>query len=244
MCMIEDTITSRVLVQHRLPKTTNPWCGLTFPGGHVEMDESSTTSVVSEISPYSQEVGPYSQKVGPKSPEVGQKAQKVGQNVPEVSPYQLEVGVETLEVGGVAVCDGSTRYDYGPQNLALKDVGFAVKMNVYRSAPGKITAESVNEPVYSKFTGQKQKNEPVNEPVNPDSTGKKQKNEPVNEPVNAVHCAIRVNPGINMPAIMAIVGKSRATIKRSIVELKEQGKIEFRGAPKTGGYYCKDEPLA
>lgn len=134
--------------------------------------------------------------------------------------------METLEVGGVAVCDGSTRYDYGPQNLALKDVGFAVKMNVYRSAPGKITAESVNEPVYSKFTGQKQKNEPVNDPV------------------NAVHCAIRVNPGINMPAIMAIVGKSRATIKRSIVELKEQGKIEFRGAPKTGGYYCKDEPLA
>lgn len=49
MCMIEDTVTGHVLVQHRLPKTTNPWCGLTFPGGHVEAGESITASTVREI---------------------------------------------------------------------------------------------------------------------------------------------------------------------------------------------------
>ena len=49
MCMIEDSATARVLVQHRLPKATNPWCGLTFPGGHVEPDESVIDSVVREI---------------------------------------------------------------------------------------------------------------------------------------------------------------------------------------------------
>ena len=49
MCMIEDTATGRVLVQHRLPKATNPWCGLTFPGGHVEAGESITASTVREI---------------------------------------------------------------------------------------------------------------------------------------------------------------------------------------------------
>ena len=49
MCMIEDKATGRVLVQHRLPKPTNPWCGLTFPGGHVEAGESITTSTVREI---------------------------------------------------------------------------------------------------------------------------------------------------------------------------------------------------
>ena len=49
MCMIEDAATGRVLVQHRLPKATNPWCGLTFPGGHVEAGESITASVVREI---------------------------------------------------------------------------------------------------------------------------------------------------------------------------------------------------
>ncbi|MBR4676075.1 MAG: 8-oxo-dGTP diphosphatase [Victivallales bacterium] len=49
MCMIEDKATGRVLVQHRLPKATNPWCGLTFPGGHVEAGESITASVVREI---------------------------------------------------------------------------------------------------------------------------------------------------------------------------------------------------
>ena len=49
MCMIEDTATGRVLVQHRLPKATNPWCRLTFPGGHVEAGESITASTVREI---------------------------------------------------------------------------------------------------------------------------------------------------------------------------------------------------
>ena len=49
MCMIEDVTTGRVLVQHRLPKPTNPWCGLTFPGGHVEYGESITASTIREI---------------------------------------------------------------------------------------------------------------------------------------------------------------------------------------------------
>lgn len=49
MCMIEDAATGRVLVQHRLPKATNPWCGLTFPGGHVEAGESIADSTVREI---------------------------------------------------------------------------------------------------------------------------------------------------------------------------------------------------
>ncbi len=48
MVMIEDG-QGRVLVQHRLPKATNPWCGLTFPGGHVEAGESVTASAVREI---------------------------------------------------------------------------------------------------------------------------------------------------------------------------------------------------
>ena len=47
--MIEDKATGRVLVQHRLPTATNPWCGLTFPGGHVEAGESITASTVREI---------------------------------------------------------------------------------------------------------------------------------------------------------------------------------------------------
>ena len=49
ICMIEDTATGRILVQHRLAKPTTPWCGLTFPGGHVEAGESISASVVCEI---------------------------------------------------------------------------------------------------------------------------------------------------------------------------------------------------
>lgn len=32
-----------------MPKPTNPWCGLTFPGGHVETGESVTASAIREI---------------------------------------------------------------------------------------------------------------------------------------------------------------------------------------------------
>ncbi len=49
MVMIEDVLSGRVLVQHRVAKVTNPWCGLTFPGGHVESGESVTASAVREI---------------------------------------------------------------------------------------------------------------------------------------------------------------------------------------------------
>ena len=48
MCMITDA-RGRVLVQERLPKPSNPWSGLTFPGGHVEPGETVVASVIREV---------------------------------------------------------------------------------------------------------------------------------------------------------------------------------------------------
>ena len=48
MCMITDA-EGRVLVQERLPKPSNPWSGLTFPGGHVELGETVVASVIREV---------------------------------------------------------------------------------------------------------------------------------------------------------------------------------------------------
>ena len=111
--------------------------------------------------------------------------------------------------------------DYGLQNISLEDAGFAVKMNVYR---------------VTKTGG---------EGVKTDSISKKQKddglNDGLNKRINNVYNVILGNPGIRTPAITAKTGKSIATVERAVSELKKQGKIEFRGAPKTGGYYCKDE---
>ena len=39
----------RVLVQDRLPKPSNAWCGLTFSGGHVEPGETVVASVIREV---------------------------------------------------------------------------------------------------------------------------------------------------------------------------------------------------
>ena len=48
MCMVMDGA-GRVLVQERLPKPSNPWSGLTFPGGHVEPGETVVASVIREV---------------------------------------------------------------------------------------------------------------------------------------------------------------------------------------------------
>jgi len=48
MCMITDP-EGRVLVQDRLPKPSNAWSGLTFPGGHVEPGETVVASVIREV---------------------------------------------------------------------------------------------------------------------------------------------------------------------------------------------------
>ena len=73
--------------------------------------------------------------------------------------------------------------------------------------------------------------EVVNEPVN-------FCREPVNEPVNvALLEAIREHPGERRPFLMTKVRTSEATMKRSLARLIAANRIEFRGAPKTGGYF-------
>ena len=51
---------------------------------------------------------------------------------------------------------------------------------------------------------------------------------------------IRANPGINKSVLSRMSGINARTVKRRIEETL-RGKIEFRGAPKKGGYYLKEQ---
>lgn len=62
--------------------------------------------------------------------------------------------------------------------------------------------------------------------------------EVVNEVAKTVLAAIQAKPGIKKPELQAIVGKSHATIERTVDLLKRLSKIEYRGSDKTGGYYA------
>ena len=45
--------------------------------------------------------------------------------------------------------------------------------------------------------------------------------------------------GLSASDIAKLIGKSWRTTMRYLDTLKKDNKIEFRGAPKTGGYYVK-----
>ena len=49
--------------------------------------------------------------------------------------------------------------------------------------------------------------------------------------------AIRKTPGIRSSALATQFDVSARTVERCLQELKRQGRIEFRGAPRNGGYY-------
>ena len=64
----------------------------------------------------------------------------------------------------------------------------------------------------------------------------------VNDRVNfaaEVLSLVEKNPGLRSKDLAALTGKSIPTISRFLKGLKDNGKIEFHGAPKNGGYFVK-----
>ena len=62
-------------------------------------------------------------------------------------------------------------------------------------------------------------------------------NEGVNEGVNELLKAIEKKPGKRVPYYVSIMGIPEKTIERWLKQLRDGGTVEFRGAPKTGGYW-------
>ena len=67
---------------------------------------------------------------------------------------------------------------------------------------------------------------------------------PVNVPVNVsvktslaeqIYALVKEHPGLNRISIAEMIGVDVRTVGRQVSVLR--GRIEFRGAPKTGGYY-------
>ena len=64
----------------------------------------------------------------------------------------------------------------------------------------------------------------------------------VNDRVNfadEILLLVEKNPGLRSKDLAALAGKSIPTLSRFLKSLKDNGKIEFRGAPKNGGYFVK-----
>jgi len=50
---------------------------------------------------------------------------------------------------------------------------------------------------------------------------------------------LKNNPGLRVPELMKQMQKSRPTVERYLRQLREKELVEFRGAPKNGGYFAK-----
>ena len=49
LCLIEDTLTNKVVLQYRSPERYKKWSGYAFPGGHIEEGESLVEAVIREV---------------------------------------------------------------------------------------------------------------------------------------------------------------------------------------------------
>ncbi len=52
---------------------------------------------------------------------------------------------------------------------------------------------------------------------------------------------IRLNPGKKIKDFTVALGQPRRTIERWLRQLKDQDKKKFHGAPKTRGYFARNE---
>jgi len=66
---------------------------------------------------------------------------------------------------------------------------------------------------------------------------KRKSDEGVNEGVKILLDVIRTNPGRRANELATLIGKSVQSVERYVKALKEAGAVEFRGAPKNGGYF-------
>ena len=60
------------------------------------------------------------------------------------------------------------------------------------------------------------------------------------EGVNAVFNYIRLNPGVKVTEMTKPLDVPKRTLERWIKQLRDERKVNFKGAPKTGGYYVAD----
>lgn len=111
--------------------------------------------------------------------------------------------------------------DYGTGTVELEDAGLAVRMNVRRNT---VTSDGT---AREKAVAVKSSGVTVIDTVNVT----------VNDDRNRLLSLIKAHPGMRAEHYAQQLGKTRRTIMRYLSQMSAT--VEFRGAPKTGGYYCK-----
>jgi ATP-dependent DNA helicase RecG len=65
--------------------------------------------------------------------------------------------------------------------------------------------------------------------------------EGISEGISSLMDCIKNKPGLRIPELSERLHAPAKTIERWIKKLRDQNKIIFKGAPKTGGYFINEE---
>ena len=118
--------------------------------------------------------------------------------------------------------------EYGIPKFSIEDVGFAVRMNVFRAkTPAKEADDGALNVALNANDGVPEQNDVA---LNVAS------NVALNRKLVAL---VKANPGINRMQLSEKLSVTTRTIDRVLVSLGDA--VVRRGSKKTGGYYCKDE---
>ena len=94
-------------------------------------------------------------------------------------------------------------------------------------------AKRILESIQSEIVDTSDENIPE-EPVRPKA--KRKPATPPEEKIKEVLSCIEKHPNCNSADIIAETGFSQSTVERCLYELKKQGRVEYVGSKKTGGY--------
>lgn len=176
-----------------------------------------------------------------------------------ISPGSLpnHLTVEMMK-SGVSVARNPLIFTFATKEIPYRGIGSGVKRVMEIASKVEFVSDGEANFFTAKIFRQKNVDAPVNGLVKVENGLVKRGVGPVSGLVNSaagpVKCPvngeagdtaqllelIRANPGINKSVLSRMSGINARTVKRRIEETL-RGKIEFRGAPKNGGYYLKEQ---
>ena len=170
------------------------------------------------------------------------------------SVTMIEVYDDRVEISNPGGLLSGVKKDFGRKSMTRNPLifGLFTRMDLVEQVASGIPRmreemqeAGLPEPIFSADGGfftvefkRPKKDDIVDEPINLGDDPINSNDDPINLE-KRIFSLVNTKEGMSAPEISILINKSLKTTKRYLAKLRKAGKIEFRGALKTGGYYIK-----